>query len=135
MQFGARFQVDHQDIGVQRRFDLAVSLTHPGKDDLARVGARLQTSHQLAGRNDIEPSAEVAEKPQYAEVRQRLHRKADNRIATFERIAHYTEVTAQSAGAIDINRSANLCSNFTHWHIFGKQPAIAIGEIIHSDAE
>jgi len=131
MQFGARFHIDHQDVGVQRRFDLVLSLPDPGKDDLTGVGAHLQTSHQLAGRHDIEPGSEIIEEPQYTKVRQRLHRKADNRIATLERIAHCTEMAAQSARAIDVNGGADPCSDVTNCHIFGKQPVVPIGEIIH----
>src|SRR6185437_7325607 len=65
-QLGTRLDVDHQDIGFERSFDLVVGLADARKDDLAWIGARLETSHPLAGRNYIAAGAQIGEKLEHA---------------------------------------------------------------------
>src|SRR3981081_2815604 len=87
MKFRARLDVDHQDLRLERSLDFLVRLTHARKNDLARVRARANTTHQLADGNDIEARAEIAEQLENAQVRKRLHRKTNQAVGAFEGLA------------------------------------------------
>ena len=102
MQFGAGLDVDHQDAGFDRRLQLLVGLAHAGKNDLARVGAGLHAAHQLADRHDIEARAHRGEKLEHAEIRERLHRVADQMVGAGEGLVHHAVMAAQRARAVDV---------------------------------
>src|SRR6185312_6606070 len=63
-----RFDVKHQDPGVERVFDLLSLFTDAGKNDFRRVRAHFQSAKQFAARDDIKPASLFGEGAQQSEI-------------------------------------------------------------------
>ncbi len=133
MQLRPRLDVDHQDAGFQCGFDLLVGLADAREDDLARVGADSQASHQLADRHDVEAGAHRVEQFQDAEIRERLHRVADQMIGAGEGLVENPEMPPKSARAINEEGSLDLARQVGDRHVFGVKLIVAIFEVVHCD--
>ncbi len=94
--FGTRFDIEHQDAGVQRRANFLVGFADPGEHDLFGIRSGPQTAHQLAHRHDVESRAHRTEQLQDAQVRQRLHGVANQMIGAGEGFVKNPEMAAQS---------------------------------------
>ncbi len=131
MQLGARLDVDHQDAGFERGGDFLVGLAYPGKHDLARVGADLEASHKLADRYDVEAGPHRGEQLQDAQVRQRLHRVADQVVGAGERFVEDAEMAPQRARAVHVERSSEAPGEIAYRDLLGVEMIVLVLEVIH----
>ena len=131
IELGRRLGVDHQDTGLERRFDLLVGLAHPGENDLARIGAHAKASHQLAARDHIEAGTHRGEQFQHAQVGERLHREADQMIGAGERLVEDPEMAPHGSRAVDVKGSADLKREIGERYVLGVKAIVAVGEVMH----
>ena len=131
VQFGARFDVEHQDAGVQRRPNFLVALADSGEHDLFGVGPRPQTAHQLAHRHDVEARAHRTEQLQDAQIRERLHGITNQVIGAGESFVKNPEMAAQGGRAVDVNRGADPLDDLLDRHVLGKKLIVTIREMMH----
>ena len=106
-------------------------LPTPEKHDLARVRADPQASHQLADRDDIEARAHRREQFQDAQVRERLHRVADQMIGAGEGLVENAEVAPESARAINEKGGVDSPRQVGDRHVFGIKLIAAVFEVVH----
>ena len=126
LQLGFRFEVDAADAVRERKFDFRFGLAHAGKERLGGSAAGGEHARELAARNDIEAGAEPGEQREHRQVRVRLDRVAQHRLAPGQRARELAVRRLDRRARVDVAGRAETPRQVVERRLFGAQHAVAV---------
>ena len=128
LQLGRGLEVDAIDVLFQRQSDLIRGLADAREQDLARVAAGRQHARQLAARDDVEAGAQARQQGEHRQIRIRLDRVAQHRVAPVQRLREFPVRALDRRAGIDVAGRAEAPRNVFERHLLGAQRAVAVSE-------
>ena len=106
-------------------------LPDAGKGDAVARHARLHRAEQFAARHHVHAGAQSGQRRQHGLVGIGLHRVADERRQRREGFGEDAVMALDRRRRIAIEGRADLVGDARQRHVFGKERAVAIGEMMH----
>ena len=135
LQLRLGFDVEAENILLERQRHFGAGLADAGKNDLVRGHAGGAGAAQLALGDDVHPGAQARQGGEHRLIGIGLHRVAHQRRAIGEGGAEDAKMPFDGGARIAIERRADLAGNSGEIDVLGMQRAAAIGEMVHGDAD
>ena len=133
-QFRLAFDVETQDVLVERVFDFFPRFADAGESAFPRIASGFEDAEKFAAGNDIEAGAGLGEQFQDGAIRVRFDRVANEVIERRERRIEPAIVIEDRARAIDIERRAELLRDALEIDLFAIKPAVAVMKRMHRES-
>jgi len=126
---GLDVEAVHADF--QRAAHVVARFAHAGKDHLAGIAASGEYTLEFAAGHDVEAGAQARQQVEYAQVRVRLDREADQVRNTGQRIGVGAVLRLDMGARVDVGRRAEAFGDGGQRHAFREQRTVAVVEGFH----
>ncbi len=131
LELGLGFDIDAQDVLVDRERELARGLADAGEHDLLGRHAGRARALELALRHHVGAGAEARQRLDHRLVGIRLQGVADERRHIGERAGEHAVMALERRRGIAVERGADLVRERGQVHRLGVQHAVPVGEVMH----
>ncbi len=128
-ELGDAFDVEAHHVGSERLAHLGARLADAGEDDLRRIAAGGDHALEFAAGDDVEAASGAGEGLQHREIRVRLERIADQRIAPFERALIAGERGEHRGARVHIQRRSEAQGQIVERAVLDEELPAAVGNV------
>ena len=125
------FDVELADAAFEREAHLLARLADAGEDDALAGHARGAGAQVFAARHHVHPRAEIAERLEHGDVRERLDGEADGVGQGAQRLFEQAVVAGEGGGGVAVEGRADRGRDVGQGHVLGMELAVAVEEVVH----
>src|SRR6185436_5145759 len=129
-----RLDVEARDADVERLFHLRRRLADAAHHDAIGPTPGEQHAAELAAAHDVEARAAIREQAEHGEVRERLHREADEMVDGREGFLEDPEMPEQRRLAVDVRGRAELRRDRLERAVLRMEDPVLVREVVHQPA-